>query len=273
MNSSLKSGNAPASACPATDTAPCAATEAQAGTFMPPLFHLAPGFELLLASGSPRRRQFLNEWGLPFRLALSDAQEPRPLAGESPEAYTRRAATAKALAVGQNLHQYPAPVASKTGTALQPVILAADTVVAIDGDILGKPENPAHALNMLTRLNGASHEVISAVCLLLPAQGGLAANAAAEQGLCVQETVDGGFCMLCFSDVSRVFFHRWPLPVLQAYVNTGEPNDKAGAYAIQGQGSVLVERMEGSWSTVVGLPVTPLAQIMISRGIMQPCKA
>ena len=241
-----------------------------------PLFRLAAEYELVLASGSPRRRQFLNEWGLPFRLALADAEEPRPTPGESPEAYTRRAAIAKALAVGQNLSLYPAPVtpgalaAHASGLAPLSVILAADTVVAIDGDILGKPENPAHALSMLERLNGASHEVISAVCLLLPVQRAFSPAASAVPGLHVQETVEGSFRMLSFSDVSRVYFHRWPRPVLEAYVDTGEPNDKAGAYAIQGQGAVLVERIEGSWSTVVGLPVTPLAQVMISLGIMQP---
>ena len=236
---------------------------------MRPLFRLSAGYELVLASGSPRRRQFLNEWGLPFRLALADAEEPRPAPGESPEAYTRRAAIAKALAVGQNLLPNPA-LPHAAGAALQPVILAADTVVAIDGDILGKPHSPAHALSMLERLSGASHEVISAVCLLLPPQCGGIPAASALPELNVQDTVQGDFRMLSFSDVSRVYFHHWPQPVLQAYVDTGEPNDKAGAYAIQGQGAVLVERVEGSWSTVVGLPVTPLAQVMISLGIMQP---
>ena len=244
----------------------CADTHANGCEGMRPLFRLCAGYELVLASGSPRRRQFLNEWGLPFRLQLAEAEEPRPMQGESPEAYTRRAATAKAMAVGQAMPQ------AGSG-AIRPVILAADTVVAIEGDILGKPQNPAHALSMLERLNGAGHEVISAVCLLLPAQCALAPEASALPGLHVQETVAGPYRMLSFSDVSRVFFHHWPQTVLLAYVDTGEPDDKAGAYAIQGQGSVLVERIEGSWSTVVGLPVTPLAQVMISLGIMQPCAA
>ena len=268
----------------------CAA-QADANEVLRPLFRLAPGFELLLASGSPRRRQFLNEWGLPFRLALPDAEEPRPLQGESPEAYTRRAATAKALAVGQTLRWQAAHKAADGAPAgPQPVILAADTVVAIGGDILGKPDNPAHALSMLARLNGASHEVISAVCLLLPAQPQFApegetpddvpasispyaaASASGDSNAAfnLQESLVDSFCMLTFSDVSRVFFHHWPMSVLQAYVDTGEPNDKAGAYAIQGQGAVLVERVEGSWSTVVGLPVTALAQVMMDRGLMLP---
>ena len=241
-----------------------------------PLFRLSSEYELVLASGSPRRRQFLNEWGLPFRLELAEAEEPRPMPGESPEAYTRRAATAKALAVGQKLSHMSSLGAVTThtsGVAQQPVILAADTVVAVGGDILGKPENPAHALSMLERLNGTSHEVISAVCLLLPVQHEAMTACSTMPGLHVQETVEDCFRRLSFSDVSRVFFHHWPQPVLQAYVDTGEPDDKAGAYAIQGQGAVLVERVEGSWSTVVGLPVTPLAQIMITLGLMQPYRA
>ena len=247
----------------------CAEGSATTCHGMRPLFRLSAEYELVLASGSPRRRQFLNEWGLPFRLELAEAEEPRPAPDETPEAYTRRAATAKALAVGQNLLQNPvSPHAA--GFAPLPVILAADTVVAVDGDILGKPESPAHALSMLERLNGTSHEVISAVCLLLPAQHEAMAACSTLPGLHMQETVEDCFRMLSFSDVSRVYFHRWPQPVLQAYVDTGEPSDKAGAYAIQGQGAVLVERVEGSWSTVVGLPVTPLAQIMINLGIMQP---
>lgn len=250
--------------------APCPAA-ADSLSSLHPLFRMASGLELLLASASPRRRQFLNEWGIPFRLALTSADEPRPEQGESPEAYTRRAATAKALASGHAFCQQ-----GPASQHLQPVILAADTVVAVDGDILGKPENPAHALHMLERLNGRGHEVISAVCLLLPADAAFGpAQAAGPAGTSTGPNVDeccvDSFRMLSFSDTSRVFLHHWPQPVLQAYLDTGEPHDKAGAYAIQGQGAVLVERVDGSWSTVVGLPVTQLAQVMLDRGLMLPC--
>lgn len=250
--------------------APCPAP-ADPSTSLRPLFRMASGLELLLASASPRRRQFLNEWGIPFRLALTNADEPRPEQGESPEAYTRRAATAKALASGHSFCQQ-----GPASQHLQPVILAADTVVAVDGDILGKPENPAHALRMLERLNGRGHEVISAVCLLLPADAAFgAAHATGPAGSNTDMNMDecsvDSFRMLSFSDTSRVFLHRWPQTVLQAYLDTGEPHDKAGAYAIQGQGAVLVERVDGSWSTVVGLPVTQLAQVMLERGLILPC--
>ncbi len=221
---------------------PAPAPEADLRPRFAPLFRLAPGLELILASASPRRRQFLSEWGLPFATARPTGVEPRPEADEKPDAYTRRAAQAKALAVERRLD--PA-------TRARALILAADTVVALEGDILGKPRDTGHALEMLTRLTGRGHEVISAVCLLPPPGW------------------PGGPVEL-FSDVSRVFFHDWPRSVLAAYARTHEPDDKAGAYAIQGQGAFLVERVEGSWSTVVGLPVTPLVRILLERGLIFP---
>ena len=264
-----------------------------------PLFTLTEGFRLVLASGSPRRRLFLSEWGLPFELARPDGAEPLPLPGEQPDAYTRRAAAAKAYAVAASLDRTGARASASTQD--KAIILSADTVVAVDGDILGKPHDAAHALAMLQRLTGRGHEVISAVCLLLPPSAGApeetsgtapgtasgtapgtapgntsgatpdrapytthsADNTVACQGCSAEE--------LIFSDTSRVYFHPWPESVLRAYVDTGEPHDKAGSYAIQGQGAFLVDRIEGSWSTVVGLPVTQLAHLLLHRGFMRPC--
>lgn len=209
-------------------------------TAWPPLFALPDGWELVLASHSPRRRQFLEEWGLIYRIVTGRDEEPRPRAGEAPAAYARRAARAKALSA-----------AAADGQAAGPrVLLAADTIVALGEDILGKPVDRAQALEMLRRLAGRTHEVISAVCLLGPQD---------------EEIV--------FHDVSRVRFAPWPEAVLAAYAATGEPDDKAGAYAIQGQGAVLVEAVDGSWSTVVGLPVSRLAQEMLSRGWLTPVGA
>ena len=209
-------------------------------TAWPPLFALPGGWELVLASHSPRRRQFLEEWGLAYRIVTGRDEEPRPCAGEAPSAYARRAARAKALAAA----------AADGRTAGPRVLLAADTIVALGEDILGKPADRAQALEMLRRLAGRTHEVISAVCLLGPQD---------------EEIV--------FHDVSRVRFAPWPEAVLAAYAATGEPDDKAGAYAIQGQGAVLVEAVDGSWSTVVGLPVSRLAQEMLSRGWLTPVGA
>ncbi|WP_297217060.1 Maf family nucleotide pyrophosphatase [uncultured Desulfovibrio sp.] len=205
----------------------------------PPLFRLAAGLRLVLASHSPRRRQFLREWGLPFTLLAPSCDEPRPLPGEAPAAYACRAARAKVMAARAAEGRRPA--------GDRRLLLGADTIVALGADILGKPQSAEHAMAMLRRLSGATHEVISAVCLLGPDD---------EE--------------VTFHDVSRVRFAAWPDAVLAAYVATHEPDDKAGAYAVQGQGAVLVEAVDGSWSTVVGLPVTPLATIMLQRGWMQP---
>ena len=201
---------------------------------MTPLFTLVPGLRLILASASPRRRQFLHEWGLPFTSVRPKGAEPQPEHDETPDAYFRRAA-AKALAVARQT----------AGDEI--LILAADTVVALHGDILGKPRDAQEALGMLQRLSGQRHEVISAVCLLLP-----------------------GGRRRVFSDASRVFFHAWPTSVLAAYVRTHESDDKAGGYAVQGQGAFLGERVEGSWSTVVGLPTTMLARMLLDEGIISP---
>ncbi|MDR1777713.1 MAG: Maf family nucleotide pyrophosphatase [Desulfovibrio sp.] len=200
---------------------------------MKPLFRLALGLGLVLASTSPRRRRFLEEWGLPFRALRPSGVEPTPARGETPSAYACRAAEAKAQAAAKRA----------TGS----LILGADTVVALGADVLGKPRDPAEALNMLTRLSGNAHEVVSAVCLLLP---------------------DGG--KRVFFDTSRVHFRSWPQAVLAAYALSGEPDDKAGAYAIQGQGAFLAERVEGAFSTVVGLPLAPLAETLLSEGLMSP---
>lgn len=238
---------------------------------MKALFALAPGIRLVLASGSPRRRQFLKEWGLPFVTARPHHAEPRPEPGENPRQYTLRAAEAKALAVASQAAHADA------------LVLAADTVVALEGDILGKPQDQAQALRMLARLSGRSHEVISAVCLVLPRSAGPAVllhgqgsgpvRAGAAWPAVQAQTGPDKRCRLSFSDMSRVFFHPWPDAVLRAYVRTHEPDDKAGAYAIQGQGAFLAERVEGSWSTVVGLPVSALAQILLDQGLMAPLPA
>lgn len=223
-----------------------------------PLFRLAPGLRLILASASPRRRQFLMEWGLPFVLARPAGVEPRPEAGESPDLYTRRAAVHKALAVESVL---------SPERRAQSLILAADTVVAVDGDILGKPRDDEHACAMLARLAGRAHAVISAVCLIPPARWSPSQSPGRSPDI-AQGWSRGARTV--FSDTSRVFFHPWPEDVLRAYVRTGEPMGKAGAYAIQGQGAFLVSRVEGSWSTVVGLPVTPLARLLLDGGLIFP---
>ena len=211
-----------------------------------PLFQLQNDIELVLASGSPRRQEFLRQWGLPYRVVRPHGVEPHPVPGQDPVHYTIEAACAKARAALQGLD-------GETGKC--PLVMAADTIVSIDGKILGKPYNGDEALAMLTLLTGRAHSVTSAVCL---------------EYLQKDQTGKTSVREICFSDSASVHFHAWPEHVLAAYVATHEPDDKAGAYAIQGQGACLVERIEGSWSTVVGLPLTLLAQQLISLGVMKP---
>lgn len=194
------------------------------------MFHAL--YPLVLASASPRRRLFLDELGLEYVMARPDGAEPRPEPGETPEAYAERAAGTKARIAHKDRGR---------------VILAADTVVALGPHILGKPAHQDDALRMLSLLAGRTHRVVSAVSLILP---------------------DGEEAR--FHDTAQVRFHPWPEAVLAAYARTGEPMDKAGAYAVQGRGAFLAESINGSWSTVVGLPLTRLVGILLERGVIEP---
>lgn len=215
----------------------------QSAAPMPPLFTLAEGARVVLASASPRRRELLSSWGIPFTVATApDADEPRPEAGEGAAAYALRAARSKAAAVRALLPREAARYS---------LVLAADTVVCLEGRILGKPRDRAEALKMLEELSGRTHTVTSAVALWLPAGW----TPPQEEFL---------------TDTASVTFASWPGPVLAAYARTGEPDDKAGAYAIQGCGAFLAERLTGAWSTVVGLPLTPLAALLLRRGLILP---
>ena len=180
---------------------------------------------IVLASGSPRRKQLLEMLHIPFRVIPPDVDE-HVLPGEAPDRYVTRLSRAKAEAV--------------VPRAPGDVILAADTTVVLDGAIFEKPTSPANAIEMLTRLQGRTHEVMTAVAV--------AQDGKVEQAL----------------DVSRVTFRPADRATLQAYVATGEPMDKAGAYAIQGLGAPLIERVEGDFFGVMGLPLR-LALDLLAR--------
>jgi septum formation protein len=180
---------------------------------------------IVLASGSPRRKQLLEMLRIPFRVIAPDVDE-HVLPGELPDAYVTRLSRAKAEAV--------------VSRAPGDVILAADTTVVLAGKIFEKPTSPQHALEMLDQLQGRTHEVLTAV-------------AVAEDGRLEQAL-----------DVSRVTFRPVDRATLDAYVATGEPLDKAGAYAIQGLGAPLIERVEGDFFGVMGLPLR-LALDLLAR--------
>ena len=183
---------------------------------------------LVLASASPRRRELLGWLGVPFEIQPA-ALEERRRAGEAPAAYVRRIATEKALAVAAH---HP-----------DALVLGADTEVVLGDAVLGKPRDAGHAREMLARLSGRTHEVISAVALV----GGDEAETKVV--------------------VSRVRFDDLDPDRIDAYVATGEPLDKAGAYALQGRGAALIRWMEGSPSAVIGLPLAETAALLAARGV------
>lgn len=188
---------------------------------------------IVLASGSPRRQEFLRALGLEFTAVVTETSEPLPEAGETPQAFALRAARVKAVEVAP---LYPAAT-----------VIAADTVVALAGEIMGKPEDERDAVAMLRRLAGREHVVCTGCCVHLP---------------------DGGEEAFC--GTSKVTMRDWPEAALRAYVAGGEPLDKAGAYAVQGQGAFLVERISGSWTNIVGLPLDELLNVLLKYGVISP---
>ncbi|HEV2539689.1 MAG TPA: Maf family protein [Frateuria sp.] len=192
---------------------------------------------LYLASKSPRRRQLLQQLGFAPVVLDVDVPEMRG-AAESPQDYVSRVARDKAQAgldaVGQ-----------ANGQAMGAVVLGSDTEVVLDEEVFGKPADAAQAADMLRRLSGRTHRVISAVWGL---------DAARAHG------------ELC---ISQVRFAPLDEAAIAAYVATGEPFGKAGAYAIQGRGAALVEHLEGSYSGVMGLPLFETARLLRGFG-MQP---
>ena len=187
---------------------------------------------LHLASASPRRRELLQQIGVPHRLVSAPIDES-VLPGELPAAYAERLARAKAAA----------GLAALGGA--DACVLGADTAVVLDGRILGKPADRADGLAMLAALSGRSHEVLTAVAVC-----------------------DGGRCEARLVS-SHVHFRTLSAAECEAYWASGEPQDKAGGYAIQGLAAIFVERLEGSYSAVVGLPLAETAELLGRFGI--PC--
>lgn len=178
---------------------------------------------LVLASTSPRRRELLREAGFAFSIAAPDVDES-VLPGESPESLAQRLALAKARAVLPRVD----------GDAC---VLGADTVVVIDGELLGKPRDEKEAVEMLLRLAGRTHRVLTGFALLVPALG-------LEEAGIVE---------------SAVRMHAIDRATAERYAQTGEALDKAGAYAAQGEGGRFVADIRGSRANVIGLPVEALA--------------
>ncbi len=187
--------------------------------------------DIVLASGSPRRRDLLKGLGWRFRVVVPQVDET-PRLGESPVRLCSRLSAEKAASV-QNLR-------------VDALVIAADTIVVVDGEILGKPSDKKESMEMLRRLQGRSHEVLTGIGLFW--KGSMVSD--------VERTV--------------VHFRALDAAAVAAYAETGEGMDKAGAYAIQGKGALLVSSIEGDYFNVVGLPLCKLGSVLEEMGLDLP---
>ena len=183
----------------------------------------------ILASASPRRAEILRTLGVAFETAPSDVNEA-PVDGETPSEYVTRVARAKAAAVDR-----------ESG-----LVIGADTVVVVDGHTLGKPTDDADAERMLRLLSGRWHAVMT--------------------GICLRDAADGR--EVCDHEKTLVRFRDLTGEEIAGYVASGEPRDKAGAYAIQGRGMLLIDEIAGNYHNVVGLPPTLLARLARQFGVI-----
>lgn len=189
-----------------------------------------PSVRIILASNSPRRRELLDNAGIAYAADPADVDESR-LPDEPPERYAVRLALDKALAT-----------ASRHGAGL---VVGADTIVVVDGQILGKPSSEADAARMLRMLSGRVHEVITGVAVVDAAGGG----------------------RITASETTRVKMRKLAPCVIDSYVRSGEPMDKAGGYGIQGRASLFVESVRGCYFNVVGLPMARLGIMLEEMGV------
>ncbi|MCP4342349.1 MAG: septum formation protein Maf [Desulfobulbaceae bacterium] len=189
--------------------------------------------ELILASGSPRRQQYLKDMGLNFIVRIASVHE-QPLEHESSETFVLRMAQEKAAVVSSQFQDS--------------WVISGDTVVCLGDQILGKPADEFEAVDLLMALSGREHCVKTGFCV-----------AHGSHGIEIVQSV-----------TTKVHFAKFSESVARAYVATGESLDKAGAYGIQGKGAFLVKAIEGSYSNVVGLPLYELMEVLQVNGVIEP---
>ncbi len=184
--------------------------------------------KIILASNSPRRKELLNMLNLEFQVIPDNTPEPVDR-GVSPEDLVCGLARFKGENVIRDLRD-----------TMEAVVIAADTVVAVNDEVLGKPKDEADAERMLVQLSGRSHFVYTGVYV---------------EDICTKKSVS-------FCEKTEVFFKKLDISEIKDYINTGEPMDKAGSYGIQNLGSLFVEKIDGDYFNVVGLPVSKLCQVL-----------
>lgn len=187
---------------------------------------------IILGSGSPRRRELLEQIGIEFEIRTSDKEEIYE--STNPEKIVKELAQMKAGNVALDLEE-------KEGSIAETIIIGADTVVAVDDEILGKPESEEDAFRMLKGLSGRAHQVYTGVALLVYG-------------------VDGEQKEICHAEKTEVFVHSMTDEEIQTYIASGEPMDKAGSYGIQGKFAAYIDRIEGDYYNVVGLPISYVYQ-------------
>jgi septum formation protein len=210
--------------------------------------------QLVLASQSPRRKELLERIGFTIRTIPADVNET-PIEGETPTEFVKRLAREKVLAVVDRLqattsnladashpHQNSSILTSKDAQIRW--VVGADTVVVLDEELLGKPTDQDHAFDMLQRLSGREHKVITGFCIF-----DLTKNKEGLQAV-----------------VSTVRFKRLTRPEIEKYLGTGESLDKAGAYAVQGIGAYMIDSIKGSYTNVVGLPLCQMMEMLEEMG-------
>jgi septum formation protein len=188
--------------------------------------------KIILASASPRRRELLEHIGITFEVIPSGIEE-EARDGEEPREHVLRLSQLKAKKIAR---RYDGAV-----------IVGADTIVVLDNEILNKPEDEQEAFDMLSRLSGREHRVFT--------------------GFCVLDASDG--TMQCEAVESKVRFKDLTPEEIRRYIKTGEPMDKAGAYAVQGKGSYMIKEIEGSYTNVVGLPLCELVEVLTRLKVIE----
>lgn len=191
--------------------------------------------KIILASQSPRRRELLEQVGIEFEVIPSAAEEKAEKS--DPVEIVIELSSQKAIDVGN---------ANRSGVEDNTLIIGADTVVALDGEVMGKPKDREQAIAMLKKLQGRTHCVYTGVCL--------------------HYKTDGGFETVSFAKETKVTFYQMTDQEIERYVDTGEPMDKAGAYGIQGRSAVFIKEIAGDYNNVVGLPVAEIYQQLNERG-------
>lgn len=191
------------------------------------------GYKIVLASSSPRRKELLETVGIHFDI-INPVSDETMIANETPEDFALRVSVEKASSVSRLLD-------------VPCVVIGADTVVVVDGEILGKPSDEGDAATMLNKISGHEHQVLTAFSIVKPPGEVLHSEIVATK-----------------VRVKTLAAHE-----IEGYIKTGEPMDKAGAYGIQGIGSFMVREIEGSYTNVVGLPLVELLQALGNLGIVE----